>query len=144
MSGKWLVTCNPERWDIFGFLADGNTVADIQSWSVVRHIDELKDGDDIAFWITGSNRGVYAVGNVVGDASLDSGGAYWVDEADERRQRQFVPVRFDVDLMSHPILGAELSEDPRFMDATVVTVPWGGNPHRLTAEQWSAISDRLP
>ena len=123
MSGKWLVTCNPKRWDIFGFLADGNTVADIQSWSVVRHLNELEIGDDIALWITGSNRGVYAVGSVWVQSSLDSGGAYWVDEADQSRQRKFVPVRFDVDLMSHPILGAELSEDPRFMDATVIRVP---------------------
>jgi hypothetical protein len=143
MSRHWLVTCNPNRWDIFEFLDNGNTVGDIDSWSVVQSFDEMQVGDDVALWITGDERGVYAVGRITGAPSLVSGDPYWVDEADRSRQRMSVPVEFDVDLIDAPILASDLMDDPRFMDASVITFPRGGNPHRLTDAQWDVITERI-
>lgn len=143
MPQHWIVTCNPKRWDFFGFLAEGNSVKDIDAWSVATRFDEVAKGDDVALWVTGPKRGVYAVGLVEGAPRLDTGDAHWVDPDDGARPRRFIPISLEIDLTSNPILAAELQTDPRFADATVISFPRGANPHRINDLQWRAIADRL-
>lgn len=144
MPNHWILTCNPKRWDIWGWLADGKSLTDIEKWSVVQHFAELTDGDDVALWVSGPERGVYAIGTIAGSPSPDEGDEHWLDADDRRRQRHYVPIVLSLDLSSSPIPGDELKGDSRFADATVITFPRGGNPHRLDDRQWQAISDRLP
>ena len=143
MPNHWVVTCNPKRWDIWAFLDEGSSVLDIEGWSVVQHLQNLNQGDDIALWVTGADRGIYAIGTIKGEPAGASGDEYWVEDTDRRRPRSFVPLRFTTDLTQSPILGSELKGDPRFADATVITFPRGGNPHRLSGLQWEAITDRI-
>ena len=143
MPNHWIVTCNPNRWGFFDFLAKGNKVTDIESWSVATRFDQVAKGDDLALWVTGPKRGVYAVGTVRGPPSLDTGDEHWVDPADAAKQRRFLPIKLTTDLTSNPLMGVDLKADPRFAAATVITFPRGGNPHKLDDLQWQVIADRL-
>jgi hypothetical protein len=143
MPNHWIVTCNPKRWDIWQYLAEGGTMAEIDAWSVTRYFAELQPGDDVALWIAGKDRGVYAVGTITGTPFLATGDEHWTDEADRNRQRRYLPISLGHDLTDAPLLAADLKEDPRFADATVLTFPRAGNPHRLDQRQWQAIADRL-
>ena len=141
MKNHWILTCNPERWRFFEFLADGNAISDIGSWSVVRYVDLISAGDDVALWVTGNDRGVYATGRIAGVPEYDQGGDYWAESRDRDRSRYFVPIELDHDLTSTPILGRQLAADPRFARASVLRVPWAGNPHQVTDGEWEVISE---
>lgn len=119
MPNHWIFTCNPKRWDVRSFLEDGNSLSDIENWSVSRYLDDMAEGDDAALWVAGEKRGVYAVGVIAG-APHDGTGSH-------------------TDLSDKPLLAEELKVDPRFADATVITFPRAGNPHRLNDRQWQAI-----
>ena len=143
MARHWILTCNPKRWDFFGFLAGGKTVQDIKGWSVAARFEETERDDDVALWITGSQRGVYALGVIDGPPTLDFGDEYWIDPTDQGRQRRFLPIRLTRDLTTRPILAPRLQADPRFARASVLTFPRGANPHPLDDVQWQAIVDRV-
>lgn len=144
MPNHWILTCNPKRWGFFEYLAKGNKVTDIKEWSVATRLDQVTKGDDVALWVTGPKRGVYAVGVVEGSPGLGIGDEHWVDPSDVGRQRRFLPIKLTTDLTLNPVLGTELRTDPRFADATVITFPRGANPHRLDDRQWQAIVDQIP
>lgn len=139
MPNHWIFTCNPKRWDVWSFLEDGNSLSDIENWSVSRYLDDMAEGDDAALWVAGEKRGVYAVGVIAGAPHDGTGSDYWVDEQDGARRREYIPLDLHTDLSDKPLLAEELKVDPRFADATVITFPRAGNPHRLNDRQWQAI-----
>jgi hypothetical protein len=118
-------------------------VSDIGSWSIATRFDEIAKGDDVALWVSGPSRGVYAVGKVTGLPTVDASDEYWVDAVDRAKRRRFLPIRLTIDLTAAPISGEELKADPRFANTSVITFPRGANPHHLDATEWQAIADRL-
>lgn len=142
MAGHWLFVCNPDRWDIWSYLADGNGMRDF-GWSVKRYLEEIEPGDDAALWITGKHRGVYAIGRVTGSPTPDHGDEYWTDPDEEMETRHFAALDLGAGLFGDPVLASDLATDPRFTEATVLTQPWAAVPHRLTGDQWLAITDRV-
>jgi hypothetical protein len=118
-------------------------LSDIKSWSIATRFDEIAKGDDVAVWVSGPARGVYAVGEVTGLPVYDEGDEYWQDSADRAKRRRFLPIQITTDLTEAPITGEDLKSDSRFADSTVITFPRGANPHHLDDVQWQAIADRL-
>jgi hypothetical protein len=78
-----------------------------------------------------------------GPPELGPPDSWWIDPSDRARQRYFVPLEFYVDLTKRPIAGADLKEDPRYVDSSVITFPRGANPHELDNRQWRAITSRV-
>jgi predicted RNA-binding protein with PUA-like domain len=143
----WLFQGNPARWRIFDYLRDhpdeGFTDWD---WSVARHRHAVRVGDGAALWISGNEtqRGVYALGKITGEArETISDSEYWTDPGDRGRRRWSVVMSFDRVLFDDPILARDLRADPRFAHASILRTPRFGNPHELTRAEWSAILDQL-
>lgn len=141
MPNHWISTCNPKRWDIWGFLDDGNSLSDIENWSVSRYFVDMAEDEDAVLWVAGEKRGVYAVGIIAGVPHDGTGGEYWVDEHDGARRRDYIPLGRHTDVSERPLLAEELKVDPRFADATVITFPRAGNPPRLDDRQWQAMRE---
>jgi predicted RNA-binding protein with PUA-like domain len=144
----WLFQGNPARWRIHDYLRD-NPDEDFTDWdwSIARYRDEIRVGDGAVLWLSGpdSSRGVYAVGRITEEAAEGpSDSPYWTSPSDRGRMRWYVQMSFDQVLFSSPILARDLRADPRFAHASILRMPRGGNPHELSAEEWTAILDQLP
>lgn len=142
MAGHWLFVCNPERWDIWSYLASGRGLRSV-SWNVKRFRNRVEPGDDAVLWLTGAHRGVYAVGRVLTRLHTDTGGEFWTDPADATREFQVVDLDLGPGLFGSPILAEDLLEDPRFATASIIHQPFAAIPHRLTGEEWLAIIERV-
>jgi len=57
----WIFQSNPNRYDLLRDLESGNP--DL-SWSANQHRSEMKKGDKIFFRISGSKKGIYAIGTI--------------------------------------------------------------------------------
>lgn len=146
---NWLFQGNPSYWRVFDYLAEhGRAELRNWDWSARRYLDQIRPGDNAALWMSGSrrDRGVYAAGRVTGEPFLapSTDTRFWRDPADARVKRWHVPMCLDIDLFDDPILAVELIADRRFHKASIITLPRGANPHRLSNDEWAAIKERLP
>lgn len=134
--GAWLIQGNPKRYPVFDALADG-----ISGWSITRSRDKVRVGDRIAFWVSGSEAGVYAVGEVTEEPSEGVADEQWLDQQDRGRPLVFVGVHLEP--LNAPLLKADLASDERFVDAAILRQPRAGNPFPLSDEEWAAIQERI-
>ena len=63
MSRTWIVQCNPDRFDIDGFLAQN--VGQL-SWLVARCKDDIGIGDTVYLWRSGEDAGIVGEAEVTG------------------------------------------------------------------------------
>jgi hypothetical protein len=88
-------------------------------------LDLMAAGQPCLLWVSGrEHAGVHALGTVTGPPEDDA-----------------VPVRLT--LLPEPVPRAELLADPRTAAAEVLRMPAGSNPSWLSAEQFSAVLDRI-
>jgi len=89
----WIFQSNPQRYDLLGDLESGSPDP---SWSANQHRDEMKKGDKIFFRVSGSRKGIYAIGSI--------------ESSPYRKKDQFgdwnVKIKFD-GLIDPPILREE-------------------------------------
>ena len=90
---------NPARYDVVADLRSG---APIDSWSVTRHLDDFKAGDNAALWLSGPRAGVYALGTVVGEPFEGIADEGWHDPEDRGVRRWFPPLDLEVTLSDEP------------------------------------------
>lgn len=135
----WLLQCNPDKFDVFGMLDEGDVP---KCWSVSRYLDDIRAGDRVVFWISGEAAGVYALGEVVGSPEPGVVDAYHVGD-DSPAWDTFVPIDLMVDLWDTPILRRDLKSDPRFAEESIIKVPGAANPHPLSAKGFQAILERI-
>ncbi|MFH9215922.1 EVE domain-containing protein [Streptomyces globisporus] len=133
----WLLSCNPKKFDLEGHRRDGHVLS---SWTVVRYVREVAEGDEFVLWVAGPDAGVVAYGRFTGPAEHGQPDLrYW---AEDPGPRHFVPLVVDrwLDLR---IPKARLASDPRMTGATVLRQPFAGSPHRLTEEEWRAVREAI-
>ncbi|MET7805024.1 protein NO VEIN domain-containing protein [Micromonospora chersina] len=148
--GAWLVKCNPDVWDLAGYLAAGGET--ITSWSVVPNYraELIREGQRVLFWVTGADGahlqpGLWGAGVALGPVYQDEGdddSGYWLDEEQLRRTHHFAPL--DVRLFHHPVRRNVLKSDRRLTDMEIFRQPQMGNPLFVTKEQLAAIEEHLP
>ncbi|MFJ3339033.1 hypothetical protein [Streptomyces sp. NPDC086766] len=96
--------------------------------------------DQFVLWVSGTNAGIVAYGHFTDGASHGTAdAAYWADEPGEK---DYVPLEVD-QWLERPVLKSQLAADPRMAGATILTMPGGRNPHKLTDVQWEAISEAI-
>lgn len=133
----WLLTCNPRIFDLASFRDDGHVLT---SWTISQYKRNVATGDQFVLWLSGANAGVVAYGHFTGGAvrgRLDA--AYWADDPGEK---DYVPLVVD-QWLERPVPKGQLAADPRMARATILTMPGGRNPHKLTDVQWEAVSEAL-
>jgi hypothetical protein len=131
---------NPKSWDVWSWWE--NDVEELDDWTIARHLDDIRPGDDFALWISGKEAGVYAIGKVTSypDGPFRPSGPYWIDPPDhdvwgvELDTRRY--------LFDHPILKSDLIIHPDFAKSLVVRMPGSANPIPLTSAEWQVIRSR--
>jgi predicted RNA-binding protein with PUA-like domain len=139
----WLLQSNPEKFRLAEFLNE-HSPEELSSWSVTRYRDEVRQGDDLALWQTGSDGGVIALGHATGSIYEDAGAAdaYWEDLEQAERARWWLPLQLTDVFLESPVTRDELRHDPRFAQAAILRQPFAGNPFPLSDAEWQAILDR--
>lgn len=167
--GAWLLKCNPEVWDIVGFMEDGEYW--IHEWTVVDNYRSqmMTIGQPVVLWVSGPTGqtsiapGIWGIGHVTGPvrpvlatessdddsddpvdievetSSRDTG--YWLDLKAAAKARYEVDV--DIELLVDGIPREDLVGDVRFAGAEILSQPQMSNPSWLTDEQWAAVVDRI-
>ena len=137
-----MLQCSPKVWDVFSWWADGDS--DLKSWTVARHLNEIRKHDRFAFWVGGEHAGIYAIGTVTGPVFPTSlkGDGYW-----RRRPSGSVhaaPLAVNRYLFDAPIEKATLASDPDFANALILRMPRTANPIRMTAAEWGVVKRHIP
>jgi hypothetical protein len=133
----WLLTCNPRIFDLASFRDDGHILT---SWTISQYKRNVAAGDQFVLWMSGVNAGVVAYGHFTGGAVRGRpDAAYWADDPGEK---DYVPLVVD-QWLERPVPKEQLAADPRMTRATILTMPGGRNPHKLTDMQWEAVSEAI-
>lgn len=111
----WIFQGNLNIYDVVSSLNDNA----LTTWSVKAHKDKIKNGDKIILWVTGSNQGCYALGEVTSDVyegiDEEEQMQYYTD-SDKNESGNRVKIKITHNLSSNPITKkqienvAELSE----------------------------------
>ena len=149
--GSWLVRCNPAKWDLAGYIAEGGDRVD--SVSVVDNYRSkmMQPGDRILLWVSGNGRllarGIWGLGHVTAAVrdepahAVPDDRSLWLDERTRRGVSHAVFV--DIPLLDTPITDAELKSST-IDDLEVQRVPMGSNPSWLSRDQLSRVRPLLP
>jgi hypothetical protein len=135
----WILQCNPSRWRMREFFADGHELA---SWTVTRYLDQIGKGDRFALWASGPGGGVVGLGEVLDTAerltSNDSADEeYWTEPPGPGAWS--LPIRLTRLFLSDPVPSPTLADDSAFENSAILRQPWSGNPFRLTDEEWTTV-----
>ncbi|WP_381552902.1 hypothetical protein [Streptomyces eurythermus] len=134
----WLLTCSQEIFDLEAFRRSGG---ELNSWRVSLLWGELAANDPFVLWLSGPRGGVVARGSLTSPAHWEGNPdpAFW---AKPPAPAYFVPLTVER-WLSTPIPARTVRTDPTFATATIVTMPGGRNPHRLSATQWDRLANMI-
>jgi hypothetical protein len=134
----WLLTCNPKTFDLAALRRSGR---ELESWRVTQLRNELAAGDPFVLWLSGPRGGVVARGSITGPACLveSPNPEFW---AQPPAPAHFVPLTVERWLTS-PLPADTVRAEPAFATATIVTMPGGRNPHRLSVAQWDRLASMM-
>ncbi|MCB5179849.1 EVE domain-containing protein [Streptomyces antimicrobicus] len=134
----WLLACNQDMFDLDRYRRDGH---ELRSWSVGRHLKELAAGDEFVMWVTGPRGGLVGRGRVTGVPTQQptAPDEYWQEPPGTR---WYAPLVME-EWLAQPIPRQRFTEDLRFQEESPLSTLFAANPHRVTAEQWSAFEEAL-
>lgn len=141
MGRAWILQANPEVWDVWTWWED--QANDLDDWTIARHIEDVKVGDDFALWISGAKAGVYAIGKVTDppDGPLHPGGGYWVEPP--KHDVWAIGLEARRYLFDSPVLKEDLRQDADFARSLILRMPGSANPIPLEPAEWRAITRRI-
>jgi len=121
-NNNWIFQANPSVWDL-------DTALDKlgkDSWTATRYKKEMKAGDKIYFWKSGSEAGLYGIGTIIGSQNNS-----------EKAKRDKVDVIYNEKLKA-PITREAFSNNPILKESLIITAPQGSN-FRLSSEEAQEI-----
>ena len=133
MSG-WILSWNPTMFDLDQLRREGE---ELDSWSISRYRNDVREGDPFVLWRTGRDAGVIALGIVAGAAFKPDKPPhqYWNTEPGDR---WYLPIMVDRWLPT-PISRNEFAQVPDLANSSIIRQAFAGNPHRLSDDQWTAL-----
>jgi len=140
MANVWIFQSNPKYYDLFTELNDPKIID--SAWTVNQHKNKIKKGDIALLWISGKNRGIYAIVDITSDPKmmdLDPDG--WVTYDDEETQKLMVEYRYR-SKFSQPILESEIITIPGLSDLSIFKNHNRTN-FTVTKNQWDIISREI-
>jgi hypothetical protein len=129
----WIFQANPDNYDLEGALE----VCEEITWVVAQHKNEIKKGDEVYVWLSGSNAGIYAIGAV-----LTYPGTFPDEPCEEpfikkpeKYKKERPSVRLSIKrVLESPVSMAIILENPVLKNLKIITQPQGTN-FPLTPEQ---------
>ena len=138
--GYWIFQSNPAKYDLVGALKAGA----LRQWSVNQHVAEIKKGDRVVLWQTGTEGGVCAFATVNGEVAkrLDHADEipFYIDGAPSSDPHSCVELNIDRIVVDQPITAAQITAHPPLSG---LHLNLQGTNFRLTAEQFEEIESLL-
>lgn len=135
---SWIFQANPNIYRIEESLA----VERLELWNLRQHVKQIKKGDTVFIWISGTNAGIYAIGTVISEPEMrmdsEVGKSYWTSSRDGSRIYPRVWIRYDRVLLDHPLYRDFLKCDPILDSLQVIQSPRGTN-FSVTENQRKAL-----
>jgi len=135
----WLFQANPEKCD-FGTQLKKMSVGEVDSWSVSRFREEMKDGHRILIWQSGENSGLLALGEIIGDPFLRPKGT-GIGTPDPNLDEWAISFKLNV-ILQQPIVRKSFLDHPLLAKMQIIKQPQGTN-FKVSPEEWKAISELL-
>ena len=132
-SNYWIFQGNPKVYDFSSAINEGT----IDQWTASAHRDKMRIGDRVIFWLTGTNSGCYALGEITSDPfkNFEPKDEFWKEED---KSEWKVGVKISHNCSSNPILKeqADITEE-------LVSLMVGNQGTNFTAtkEQYECIED---
>ena len=129
----WIFQGDPKVYDFSSAINEGT----IDQWTASALRDKMRIGDKVVFWLTGTNAGCYALGEITSDPfqNLEPKDEFWKEED---KSEWKVGVKISHNCSSNPILKeqADITEE-------LVTLMVGNQGTNFTAtkEQYECIED---
>ncbi|MFZ9736399.1 MAG: EVE domain-containing protein [Prochlorotrichaceae cyanobacterium] len=132
----WLFQGNPRYYKVLDAIQDFEQLP----WTVTRYAKEMKVGEGVLIWMSGSEAGIYAIATMVSLPEIIAKPpdmAYWLEQG-KLGQKPCATIRFTQKLLDRPLLRSELKADPVLKDLTVIKQPNSTN-FKVTEEQWQRV-----
>jgi hypothetical protein len=141
-TSTWIFQANPKISRIFESLQN----EDCELWSCRQHSKKIKAGDRALIWISGKKPGIYAVGKILTDPSLQpdtpTGLKYWTNPFDGIATEERVWVEYERRMLDKPLLKEYIRCDPQLWELKILRAPFGTN-FLVEHEEWEAIESWL-
>jgi predicted ATPase len=112
-------------------------LGDEGTWTVSRYREEMHSGDQVILWQGGSNAGVYAYGELVGEP-FERDLPSWRPTTQNGAEKEWaIGYRYS-GILEEPIRKETLLEHPVLRRMQVLRAPQGTN-FRVTQEEWEAL-----
>jgi MoxR-like ATPase len=134
---NWMFQSDPKQWSLRAFL-DGAHVGQVDTWIVSRYRGEIQPGDDVLLWEAGSAAGIYAVGQITGEAE-ERPRAEW--RTGDKETEWVIPYRL-TRILELPLLRDDLRTHPVLRDLAILKFHSATN-FPVTEEQWEAVMQLL-
>ena len=141
----WIFQGNPK---MYNFL---NPTENIKEWNVTAHTEKIEKGDKVIIWISGKNRGCYALAEVITDKPKITGVSkdvhLWNEEnkagAKKKREDKYAykcGIKFIVDLFDKPLLWKDMRT---IRGLENLKVGYRGTNFSATKEEYEIISELI-
>lgn len=129
MARTWIFQCNPERFDIDGYLRANPGEL---HWLVARYGNEIKLGDTVYLWRSGKDAGIVAETEVIGPVEVRPDDAeaapFWIGgDPTEPAPRIRLRLRRAVSRKKEVLKRKWLIEDGELRDLSIIRMPTGTN-----------------
>lgn len=140
MANVWIFQSNPNYYDLHTELDDPNCKE--AAWSVRQHKDKIKKGDIALQWISGDNRGIYAIVDIISDPQLtfldpESYEVY----VKEGTQELMVKYRYR-SKFKQPFLESDIKKIPGLSKLSIIRSHSGTN-FPVTNTEWELLSREI-
>ncbi len=135
----WLFQANPRQWDIVAKLPSMPT-GHVQDWTVTRYRTEMKPGDGVVLWASGTDGGLHVLGRLTSEPRVRPTPDFRPDDADPEEHR--VDFRVVRHITPH-ITRTVAKTTPELADLAVLKLANATN-FKVTLPQWRAIHALVP
>ncbi len=135
----WLFQANPKVFDFVGWLKKCKP-GDTGTWTVTSYGKQMKEGAPVIFWLSGRNGGIYALGELTGEAYKRTE----VPTQEELEKKPYLKHPYMVDyrltniLLEEPITRSMVLAHPVLRNLGVLKFPNATN-FDVKPEEWAAI-----
>lgn len=134
----WIFQGSPDKYH----LSTSLQIEREEFWNLNQHAKDVRAGDRVLIWISGSEAGIYALGTVLTDPVVrpdsSTGVGYWCNPREGLKAKARVRVRYDRLLFDCPLRKVYLQADPTLWDLSILRMPRATN-FAVTEEEWQAI-----
>jgi len=135
----WMFQANPMQWDLAAKLPD-MPPGHVEDWTVTRYRTEMRPGDGVLLWASGTDGGIHLVGRLTSEPQQSPTPDFRPADADPSEYR----VDFRVVRHVAPHITRTLAKStPELADLAVLQQANATN-FRVTPRQWRAVHALVP